>query len=69
MTGIPAAYEGQGQSFTSRSYNLRGVGGSNANGDSPIGYCVDDAPVNVINFGIAPPLRQAQAAQDREQWS
>ncbi len=40
-----------------RSYNLRGAGGSNANGDSPIGYYLDDVPFVVTNFGIAPPVR------------
>jgi iron complex outermembrane recepter protein len=57
IASIPGAYEGQNQSVASRSYNLRGVGGSNANGDSPVGYYVDDVPFNVINFGIAPPIR------------
>ncbi|HEY6922392.1 MAG TPA: TonB-dependent receptor, partial [Steroidobacteraceae bacterium] len=45
------------QSAASRSYNLRGAGGSNANGDSPIGYYLDDVPFIVTNFGIAPPVR------------
>jgi len=54
---IPGAYEGQRQSVASRSYNLRGAGGSNANGDSPIGYYLDDVPFVVTNFGIAPPVR------------
>jgi iron complex outermembrane receptor protein len=57
VSAIPGAYEGQRQSVASRSYNLRGAGGSNANGDSPIGYYVDDVPFIVTNFGIAPPLR------------
>ena len=54
---VPGAYEGQQQSVASRSYNLRGAGGSNANGDSPIGYYLDDVPFIVTNFGIAPPIR------------
>jgi iron complex outermembrane receptor protein len=54
---VPGAYEGQNQSVASRSYNLRGAGGSNANGDSPIGYYLDDVPFIVTNFGIAPPVR------------
>ena len=54
---VPGAYEGQNQSVASRSYNLRGAGGSNANGDSPIGYYLDDVPFIVTNFGIAPPIR------------
>jgi outer membrane receptor protein involved in Fe transport len=57
VTAIPGAFEGQRQSVASRSYNLRGAGGSNANGDSPIGYYLDDVPFIVTNFGIAPPVR------------
>ncbi len=57
VSAIPGAFEGQRQSVGSRSYNLRGAGGSNANGDSPIGYYVDDVPFIVTNFGIAPPIR------------
>jgi outer membrane receptor protein involved in Fe transport len=57
VSAIPGAYEGQQQSVASRSYNLRGAGGSNANGDSPIGYYLDDVPFIVTNFGIAPPVR------------
>ena len=37
VSAVPGAFEGQRQSVASRSYNLRGAGGSNANGDSPIG--------------------------------
>ncbi|HWI86354.1 MAG TPA: TonB-dependent receptor [Sphingomonas sp.] len=54
---IPGASEGQNQSATSRSYNIRGVGVSGTNGDSPIGYYLDDVPFVVPNFGIAPPIR------------
>ena len=57
VASVPGAYEGQRQSVASRSYNLRGAGGSNANGDSPIGYYLDDVPFVVTNFGIAPPVR------------
>ena len=57
VTAIPGAFEGQRQSAASRSYNLRGAGGSNANGDSPIGYYLDNTPFIVTNFGIAPPIR------------
>lgn len=57
VSSVPGAYEGQRQSVASRSYNLRGAGGSNANGDSPIGYYLDDVPFVVTNFGIAPPVR------------
>ncbi|WP_448663858.1 TonB-dependent receptor [Sphingomonas sp. CJ20] len=56
VSAIPGAFEGQRQSVASRSYNLRGAGGSNANGDSPIGYYLDDVPFIVTNFGIAPPV-------------
>lgn len=54
---VPGTVESQQQSVASRSYSMRGVGGSNANGDSPVGYYVDDVAFNVINFGIAPPIR------------
>jgi len=57
VSAVPGAFEGQRQSVASRSYNLRGAGGSNANGDSPIGYYLDDVPFIVTNFGIAPPVR------------
>jgi outer membrane receptor protein involved in Fe transport len=57
VSAVPGAFEGQRQSVASRSYNLRGAGGSNANGDSPIGYYLDDVPFVVTNFGIAPPVR------------
>ncbi len=57
VSAIPGAFEGQRQSVASRSYNLRGAGGGNANGDSPIGYYLDDVPFIVTNFGIAPPVR------------
>jgi len=56
-SSIPGLVEGQRQSAASSSYNIRGAGGSNANGDSPIGYYLDDVPFIVTNFGIAPPVR------------
>lgn len=55
VSTIPGASEGFRQSAASRFYNLRGT--VTANGDSPIGYYVDDVPFIVTNFGIAPPVR------------
>lgn len=55
ISTIPGASEGFRQSAASRFYNLRGT--VTANGDSPIGYYVDDVPFIVTNFGIAPPVR------------
>jgi iron complex outermembrane recepter protein len=57
VSSIPGIVEGQRQSAASASYNIRGAGGSNANGDSPVGYYLDDVPFIVTNFGIAPPVR------------
>lgn len=57
VSSIPGIVEGQRQSAASSSYNIRGAGGSNANGDSPVGYYLDDVPFIVTNFGIAPPVR------------
>jgi iron complex outermembrane recepter protein len=57
VSSIPGLVEGQRQSAASSSYNIRGAGGSNANGDSPVGYYLDDVPFIVTNFGIAPPVR------------
>jgi outer membrane receptor protein involved in Fe transport len=57
VTSIPGLVEGQRQSAASSSYNIRGAGGSNANGDSPVGYYLDDVPFIVTNFGVAPPVR------------
>ena len=56
-SSIPGLVEGQRQSAASSSYNIRGAGGSNANGDSPVGYYLDDVPFIVTNFGVAPPVR------------
>lgn len=56
ISAIPGAVESQRQSVGSRSYSIRGAGGGAANGDSPIGYYLDDVPFVVPNFGIAPPV-------------
>lgn len=37
--------------------HIRGVGSGGTNGDTPIGYYLDDVPFVVTNFGIAPPIR------------
>ena len=55
VSAIPGAQEGFRQSNGSRFYNLRG--NVTQNGDSPIGYYLDDTPFIVTNFGIAPPVR------------
>ena len=55
VTSVPGAFEGFRQSNGSRFYNLRG--NVTQNGDSPIGYYLDDTPFIVTNFGIAPPVR------------
>ncbi|MEO9132236.1 MAG: TonB-dependent receptor [Sphingomonas sp.] len=55
VSSVPGAFEGFRQSNGSRFYNLRG--NVTQNGDSPIGYYLDDAPFIVTNFGIAPPVR------------
>jgi iron complex outermembrane receptor protein len=55
VSNIPGAFEGFRQSAASRFYNIRGAVSSN--GDSPIGYYLDDIPFIVTNFGIAPPVR------------
>lgn len=55
VSTVPGASEGFRQSVSSRIYNLRGAVSSN--GDSPIGYYLDDVPFVVPNFGIAPPVR------------
>lgn len=53
---IPGAAQGSSQSVVARAFVIRGVGVT-GNGDSPIGYYVDDIPFTVPNFGIAPPIR------------
>lgn len=55
VANVPGAAEGFRQSNGSRFYNLRGA--VTQNGDSPIGYYLDDTPFVVTNFGIAPPVR------------
>jgi iron complex outermembrane receptor protein len=55
VSSVPGAQEGFRQSNASRFYNLRG--NVTQNGDSPIGYYLDEAPFIVTNFGIAPPVR------------
>jgi outer membrane receptor protein involved in Fe transport len=55
VSNIPGAFEGFRQSNASRIYNIRGA--VSGNGDSPIGYYLDDVPFIVTNFGIAPPVR------------
>ncbi len=55
VSAVPGAQEGFRQSNASRFYNLRG--NVTQNGDSPIGYYLDDTPFIVTNFGIAPPVR------------
>lgn len=55
VSSVPGAFEGFRQSNGSRFYNLRG--NVTQNGDSPIGYYLDDTPFIVTNFGIAPPVR------------
>jgi iron complex outermembrane receptor protein len=54
---VPGISESQQQSVASRSYSIRGAGAGAANGDSALGYYVDDVPFAVTNFGIAPPIR------------
>ena len=55
VTSVPGAFEGFRQSNGSRFYNLRGS--VTQNGDSPLGYYLDDAPFIVPNFGIAHKVR------------
>ena len=55
VSSVPGAFEGFRQSNGSRFYNLRGS--VTQNGDSPLGYYLDEAPFIVTNFGIAPPVR------------
>lgn len=54
---VPGISLSQQQSVASRSYSIRGAGAGASNGDSAIGYYVDDVPFAVTNFGIAPPIR------------
>lgn len=57
VTSIPGASIAQDTGAGIRSYNIRGVGSGGTNGDTPIGYYLDDVPFVVTNFGIAPPIR------------
>jgi outer membrane receptor protein involved in Fe transport len=63
IAAVPGATLSQQQSVASQSYSIRGAGAGAANGDSPIGYYVDDVPFVVTNFGIAPPIRFVDLAQ------
>lgn len=54
---IPGASIAQETSAGVKSFNIRGVGVGGTNGDSPIGYYLDEVPFVITNFGIAPPIR------------
>lgn len=54
---VPGVSDGFNQATTARAFNLRGVAVAGTNGDSMIGYYLDDVPFVVPNFGIAPPIR------------
>lgn len=54
---IPGASIAQETSAGIKSFNIRGVGVGGTNGDTPIGYYLDEVPFVVTNFGIAPPIR------------
>jgi iron complex outermembrane recepter protein len=57
VSSIPGLVEGFHQSAASQIYDIRGAGSTNNNGDSPVGYYLDDVPFVSTNFGIAPPVR------------
>lgn len=57
VANIPGASIAQETSAGIRSYNIRGVGVGGTNGETPIGYYLDEVPFVVVNFGIAPPIR------------
>jgi outer membrane receptor protein involved in Fe transport len=57
VANIPGASIAQETSAGVRSYNIRGVGVGGTNGETPIGYYLDEVPFVVVNFGIAPPIR------------
>lgn len=57
ITAIPGASIAQETAAGIKSYNIRGVGVGGTNGETPIGYYLDDVPFVVPNFGIAPPIR------------
>jgi outer membrane receptor protein involved in Fe transport len=56
-SSIPGFVEGFHQSAASQIYNIRGAGATNNNGDSVVGYYLDDVPFIVTNFGVAPPVK------------
>lgn len=57
ITAVPGTAIGQEVAAGIKAYTLRGVGATGANGDTPIGYYLDEVPFTVPNFGIAPPIR------------
>lgn len=57
ITAIPGASIAQETAAGIKSYNIRGVGVGGTNGETPIGYYLDEVPFVVPNFGIAPPIR------------
>ncbi len=60
---IPGASIAQETSAGIKSFNIRGVGVGGTNGETPIGYYLDEVPFVVTNFGIAPPIRFLDLAQ------
>lgn len=63
IAAVPGASLAQETAAGVKSYNLRGVGVGGTNGETPIGYYLDDVPFVVPNFGIAPPIRFLDLAQ------
>ncbi|HWU13294.1 MAG TPA: TonB-dependent receptor [Caulobacter sp.] len=63
IAGIPGASIAQETAAGIKSFNIRGVGVGGTNGETPIGYYLDDVPFVVPNFGIAPPIRFLDIAQ------
>jgi iron complex outermembrane receptor protein len=57
ITAIPGASIANETAAGIKSYNIRGVGVGGTNGETPIGYYLDEVPFVVPNFGIAPPIR------------
>lgn len=57
ITSVPGATIGQETAAGVKSYAIRGVGATGTNGDTPIGYYLDEVPFTIPNFGIAPPIR------------
>lgn len=57
VSAIPGASISQETAAGIRSYSIRGVGANGTNGETPIGYYLDETPFVVTNFGIAPPIR------------